>query len=64
MPKKWPSRQLGYAIQFSFAETVVDLGYQWNLQYCAIHGLLHFNYWIQCSVIHEPIEFQIPASAG
>ena len=36
-----------YAIQFS----------------CAINGLLHSNYWIQYSVIYEPIEFQIPASA-
>jgi len=26
-------------IQFSFAETVVVSGYQWNLQYGAIHGL-------------------------
>jgi len=32
-----------YAIQFSFAETVVVLGQQWNLKYCAIHGLLHSN---------------------
>ena len=28
-----------------------------------IHGLLHSNYWIHYSVIYEPIEFQIPASA-
>jgi len=51
-----------YAIQCSFAETVVVLGYQWNLQYCAIYGLLHSNYWIQYSVIYEPTEYQIPAT--
>jgi len=30
---------------------------------CAIRGLLHSNYWIRYSVIYEPNEFQIPASA-
>ena len=61
MPKKWPSSfkaTRNIAIQFSFAETVVVLGWQWNLQYCAIHGLLDSNYWIEYSVVYEPIEFR------